>query len=267
LEKLGKVTTFAKDTTTKALEHPLTRPLLPLIPERVRSVFLSSEEAAELMRDYVSAEHFYRQYAADLQAQMGLRERPEVIESDTAYEFENIRGGYKSHFVGLPLTRELWDSWHVDGKLTVSPIHVACTIFCGGVEPDLRKTVWPYILKYKDWAVSEEMNVKQNQLKNEKYRHMKSSWIEVLADCAVQTPIAPSTPHKGAVGDENENSDVVSKLLERKYRIGVIFLMQIKMLLEQIKICHSFTWNPLEILNNSVRQSTKNLNLLCYEMF
>ena len=204
----------------KALEHPLTRPLLPLIPERVRSVFLSSEEAEELLRDYVSAEHYFRQFGSNILS--GKTAAP-VLQPDTKYDFENISRNYKSHFTGTPLTTEIWNNFlDSTGKINVAPIKIASIIFCGGVEPNLRPTVWPFIFKVYSWNSPKGAIKIQMDVKAEKYFHMKQSWADVLNDAG--NPSSPKNSHNAttpecAVGDENENSDVVSRLVERKHRI------------------------------------------------
>jgi hypothetical protein len=134
LERFAKVTSFAKDKTTQALEHPLTRPLLPLIPENIRSQFLSSSEAEELLKDYVSAQHYFANYANNLQSTVSTNfNEIEVISmTDIEFDFENQNNGYNSHFTGIPLTAEKWQSWHDErGRLTVPAYIIACTVFCG----------------------------------------------------------------------------------------------------------------------------------------
>ena len=56
---------------------------------------------------------------------------------------------YSSHFTGVPLTTEVWKGWHDEkGVLRVTPFWIACTVFCVGIEPGLRKEVWPLIMGY-----------------------------------------------------------------------------------------------------------------------
>ena len=205
------------------MEHPLTRPLLPLIPERVRAVFLSSEEADELLRDYVSAEHYFRQYGAEILS--SKKASPPVL-PDTKYDYENLSKNYRSHFTGSPLTTEVWNNYlDASGKLQVPSMKIACTIFCGGIEPSLRAKVWPYLFKVFSWNSSEDQVKSQRALRQEKYEHMKQSWADVLNDAEQPSSPKHELPQASncAVGDENENSDVVSRLVERKHRIGQLF--------------------------------------------
>jgi hypothetical protein len=133
LEQFAKVTVFAKDKTTQALEHPLARPILPLIPENVRSHFLSSAEAEALLQDYDSAQHYLAHLAQEWQHKLKQTADKfmdsDEIRADTRFDFENVEKMYTSHFVGLPLTKETWNS--MMEKKEVDPHEVSCHIFCG----------------------------------------------------------------------------------------------------------------------------------------
>ena len=120
-------------------------------------------------------------------------------------------------FTGTPLTVEKWSSFHdADGNLIVSPYEVACTIFCGGIEPSLRRQIWPRILNAIDWKSKKDAD--WTELKHS-YQKMKESWVQMLHDAGEHSPTKLSIPQEGAVGDENEHADVISKLTERFYRI------------------------------------------------
>ncbi len=148
MEQFAKVTIFAKDKTVQALEHPLARPLLPLIPEAARSHFLSSAEAEALLQDYDSAQHFIIQIAHELHNSITERQirAPMLQELDNTFDFGNLKRHYVSHFIGASLSREKWLSIHQDVIEGVSLFEVACLVFCGGCEPSIRHQVWPFLL-------------------------------------------------------------------------------------------------------------------------
>ncbi|KAJ3334725.1 GTPase activating protein, partial [Kappamyces sp. JEL0680] len=206
----------------QALEHPLARPLLPLIPEQVRSQFLSSAEAEALLNDYDSAQRYLAQFSQDITSRMGLRRATKSTEHlaitvDTTHDFVHLQQQYRSHFTGSPLTVEKWDSWFDEaGKLTVTPFYISCVVFCGGIEPQLRRTVWPRILKAVDWSQKDSVLCISDA---GSYASIKASWTEVLKDAGNSSPRRAPTPPPGTVGDENEAADVVSRLMERHYRI------------------------------------------------
>ena len=211
------MTHFAKDKTTQALEHPLAGPLIPLIPEKVRSQFLSTKEAETLIKEYESSQHYLARFSRDILTPSSLKKLKDTPLNDTTYDFDAIRKRYKSHFSGTPLTAEKWNSWHnSEGHLTTTPYYVACTIFCGGIEPSLRKQLWPRILGAISWQSKIHPNIEE---KEREYSAIKTNWMKILADAGDFSPTLITAPHEGAVGDENENADVLSKLKERFYRI------------------------------------------------
>ena len=108
---------------------------------------------------------------------------------------------------------ELWKGWLDGDKLKITPFQVACKIFCGGIEPNLRSTLWPRILDAISWSGSDFKS------KEEDYNQMKMSWMQVLGESGNSSPVHLHKPSEGAVGDENENQDVVAKIVERIYRI------------------------------------------------
>lgn len=132
----------------QALEHPLARPLLPLIPESIRDQFLTSAEVEDLLSDYQSAQHYLEQFASTLQKKFTSTDKLLAEpQADTTCDFENLKQHYSSHFTGSPVTVELWNEWHDEtGAMKVSSHHICCAVFCGGVEPNLRSALWPKIL-------------------------------------------------------------------------------------------------------------------------
>ena len=60
LETFSRVTKFAQNTTRQVVEHPLARPILPLIPSGIRNLILESVEAETLISEYDSAGHFLK---------------------------------------------------------------------------------------------------------------------------------------------------------------------------------------------------------------
>ncbi len=55
-----------RDKTANVLEHPLTRPLLPLIPTQIRSYFISNEETERLLIDYDSAAIYLQKWGKEM---------------------------------------------------------------------------------------------------------------------------------------------------------------------------------------------------------
>jgi hypothetical protein len=73
-------------------------------------------------------------------------------------------------------------------------------------------------LVFNKWTADFKQNMETHNQKSKQYLEIKESWKKILSEIA-ETPSRIEVPHEGAVGDENENSDVLSKINERKYRI------------------------------------------------
>jgi hypothetical protein len=75
----------------QVVEHPLARPILPLIPTQIRNLILSSAEAEALINDYDSAGHYLSQWAGDLQSRLTGKKKLEIVDTkavDKTRDFE-----------------------------------------------------------------------------------------------------------------------------------------------------------------------------------
>jgi hypothetical protein len=202
---------FAKDKTSnffvyleQGLEHPLARPFLSRIPENIRLQFLSSQESKALLEDYDSAHRYLVQFSNDIQSRVGMG-KVIVPVLDTSHDYQILQQKYKSHFTGTPLTSDTW-------KQSLNAFEIGCRVFCGGIEPGLRSTIWPRILKAVPWEGGDI------QSRLDQYEQVKSSWKDILSETGNTSPVHRDQPN-GNAGDEDENQDVVGKIVERIYRI------------------------------------------------
>ncbi|KAL2919319.1 GTPase activating protein [Polyrhizophydium stewartii] len=232
LEQFAKVTAFAKSKTSEALEHPLARPLLPLIPEQVRSYFLSSAEAEALLREYDSAGHYLARFSNEIQNRLRRRNRPEepapaeiseFVDVDQTRAYEVISAPYQSHFSGMPLTLEEWKSWHDEaGSVEAYRLKFFARIFTGGIEPAARREAWKFLVGAHAFASTALDRSRVDRDRAEQYANLKLSWQHAIQaseeEASAGMGLSPS-PNSGPVGDENENADPLTKVRERKYRI------------------------------------------------
>ncbi|KAH9250173.1 hypothetical protein BASA81_012051 [Batrachochytrium salamandrivorans] len=235
LERFAKVTTFAKTKTSQALEHPLARPFLPYVPEQIRSVLLSSPEAETLINDYDSAGRYIERFAHDIQRRMTLRDihgdffapaAPVMIEHDQSRSFEVIRVPYVAHFSGLPLTIEEWKSWECSEETDLLKFKAMfyARIFSGGIEPSVRSEAWQFLLKSHTFDSKLDQRNTLSRNRREQYFNLKMSWMKAISEVAdggnlLAWDNGTEADKPVVVGDENENSDPLSKVRERKYRI------------------------------------------------
>ncbi|KAJ3054087.1 GTPase activating protein [Rhizophlyctis rosea] len=222
LERFSRVTNIARNTGAQVLEHPLARPILPLIPTNIRSLFLSSAEAEALLEEYDSFGQYLARYAGDLGGRLRRDRRAEVETIlDKTGDFEVLAVGRTHHRTKQPLSAEHWVSWYdPKGRLVVTADYVKAYVFTAGVENDIRPDVWKYLLDVFPYNSTDDERMKLLDAKRQEYESMRNSWQKILAEAAGEVPEEQDTASSNArAGDEREDGDVVSKLRERKYRI------------------------------------------------
>ncbi|KAJ3040620.1 GTPase activating protein [Rhizophlyctis rosea] len=222
LERFSRVTNIARSTGAQVLEHPLARPILPLLPTNIRSLFLSSAEAEALLEEYDSFGQYLARYAGDLGERL-RGDRRAAVEPvvDKTGNFEVLAAGRTHHRTKQPLSAEQWVSWYdPKGRLVVTADYVKAYVFAAGVENDIRPDVWKYLLNVYPYDSTDEERSKLLDSRQKEYDHMKQQWQKILAEAAETEPEErEETAGEGRAGDEREDMDVVSKLRERKYRI------------------------------------------------
>ncbi|KAJ1969326.1 GTPase activating protein, partial [Dispira parvispora] len=214
LEKFSRVTRLYKDTTTQILEHPLGRPLVPLLPTALVTHVRVPQGAQEVCNDYESARIYLAKWAAShiLRSEKERTEqqpiagpstssRPDmpthpttdvwqewVAEQSECGEFEVLTSAAIPPLVrsNRPLTAEQWvnlfelDGGKADyrpGQLTVTAEYVRRAVFSGGVEPTVRPLVWKYLLGVYSWSSDEESRARVRQKLEKDYYDIKARWL------------------------------------------------------------------------------------------
>ncbi|KAJ3415755.1 GTP-binding protein of the rab [Chytridiales sp. JEL 0842] len=230
MEGFSRVTRFAQNTTRTVVEHPLARPILPLIPTQIRSLFLSSAEAEALLNDYDSAGHYLAQWAGELQTRLTGKKKVEVVDKnavDKSRDFEALAMGRVAKRASKPISAVDWITlYDKDGRISLSDVEARKMIYYAGLDDDIRCEVWKYLLSVYPWNSKETERVEISKTRTLEYNTMKTQWKTILVDATnVAVENAKATGKKAdeeteaLAGDEREEGDVVSKLKERKYRV------------------------------------------------
>jgi hypothetical protein len=161
LTKFSKLTRAAKSQTALAIKHPLARPFLAVLPQNVRKVFLTSSEIKELLSDYDAAEKYLEHFASELVGK--FVEKPKYTNKFDYDQLTNFRG----YFIGQCCTIE---------DLTLPNHLLNAKVFCGGVEPGLRATVWPILLNIHDKQMPDKFQ------SDSKYNSLKDEIAYILSD-------------------------------------------------------------------------------------
>lgn len=80
---------------------------------------------------------------------------------------------------GSSLSIKQWEEFHSeDGRISDSN-RVKEVIFRGGVENELRKDVWKFLLNYYDWNSTTEQRGQHRAKKEKEYYQMKMQWLSM----------------------------------------------------------------------------------------
>ncbi|KAF7722974.1 GTPase activating protein [Apophysomyces ossiformis] len=195
LEKLSRVTRFSRTAAVSILGHPASRHIAPFLPPSLQEL-CSNQTVKETIDDYDSARIFLAKWAAGLAAQsekLGPQERRYLSvgiwghddwEEDTAlgvFEILNSEDNLSipTHTRKDPITPKEWASFFDEsGKLSVGEPYLLQAIFCGGLEPVLRKEAWLFLTGVYPWdsTASDRENLRKE--KTHSYKLLKVQWAE-----------------------------------------------------------------------------------------
>lgn len=208
MESFARVKHIAKDKSNEVLQHPATQKTLQMFPQNLRSPILQS---------------FFDDYGDDVGAYAktsnGITRK--AVHTDS-FDWERLTYGLNSTFTGKPVTIDQWDNWQDDqGILNVDFTFIMARIFSGGVEDDLRIVVWAFLFNIYPWKSTRLERDAIDTNNNGKYNMLRQSWINTLKDGLHRVDVlrAVEGTENVNVGDENQFSDNLSRLLDRKNRI------------------------------------------------
>ncbi|XP_032597342.2 small G protein signaling modulator 1 [Drosophila grimshawi] len=162
-------TTGSSDCSNKSLsidQHPLESPLL-----QQQSQNTSIEMVCSTMRRQIISRAFYGWLAY-------CRHLSTVRTHLSGLVHGRITPEMKADEEGL--TKERWELLHADGLLQ-NPVEFYRLIYFGGIQPELRKEVWPYLLGHYAFGTTREERQKQDETCKHYYETTMSEWLAVDA--------------------------------------------------------------------------------------
>jgi hypothetical protein len=79
--------------------------------------------------------------------------------------------------------------------------------------------VWPFLLGVYGWSSTSAERAKRREEMDEVYEDLREDWKTHLRESGSALSLQ-NEPKNGPTGDEAESADILSKLRERKFRIG-----------------------------------------------
>ncbi|CAJ0581517.1 unnamed protein product, partial [Mesorhabditis spiculigera] len=153
---LGKITAFMQDQVIPALLDSDEVSMEEQI-RAMRELHEKGEESNPL-RVYRDGE----QSDFEMVTQLELPPRPEI-------------------FREAPISKKVWDSFKNNhGSFDQRALHlVKMSVFRGGLEPEVRKEAWKYLLGYISWNESHDEHLQKRAQYEKEYYRMKGQWMSI----------------------------------------------------------------------------------------
>ncbi|KAG9010927.1 GTPase activating protein [Tulasnella sp. JGI-2019a] len=199
LSAFSQLTQATRHAAQSVLSHPLAKPIIPHLPEPVRSLVNAPGEWSSWVEkgglgEFESARVYLAKWAR-IVAEEGERARQREAqgtarvtgteEEETSdlgvfellAETSNLPPPKPTRDPKHPIDKQLWDSWFdIEGRPTVRWMEVKKQVFRRGVSVDLKRKVWPFILGVVPW---ESSTAEREQLwaeKQARYEAVKAQW-------------------------------------------------------------------------------------------
>jgi hypothetical protein len=201
------------------LELPVAKPLVPLMPLRMRrSLLPPGTEVGE----WEGVGHFLAVVGEEVRR---FRD-PGGLPSPAGMQLPVLEplpfalageAGLKQ--LHPPLSPEQWAQAVAEGT-PAAEARVRVHLYAHGMQPALRRTVWPYLLDVLAWSDTPAQREAKLAHVATTYYHQVQAWHVLLAQTDEESGTSFRRRSTSNAGDEAEGGDPVDKLKERIYRIG-----------------------------------------------
>ncbi|KAH9946071.1 RabGAP/TBC [Epithele typhae] len=201
LQSFSHITRHAAHAAQHILSHPLAKPIVPHLPDPVRSLVNANGDLEwgswvekGGVGEFESARVYLARWAR-IVAEEGERARvreaqampaasADLAEEDSSLGiFEllqstsNLPRPKTSRNPKQPVTEKMWRGWfNADGSTKVRWEEMQRQVFTRGIVSEIRKEVWPFLLGVHSWGTDTAERENAWAAKKEKYRDLKDEW-------------------------------------------------------------------------------------------
>lgn len=100
---------------------------------------------------------------------------------------------------GVPLSEEGWQTAFGEDGTLFDPAVVRMAIFAGGVHPELRSKVWPFLLNVFGWNSSGSERDAITQRNIDRYAELKAHWLDLKSDATTEDSISKAKAVEAAM--------------------------------------------------------------------
>ncbi|CAO3589695.1 unnamed protein product [Absidia cylindrospora] len=175
LERFSRITRASRDAAANIVDHPVTQPILPLLPLSVQALSRNGT-VQETMKDYNVASYYLTQWAAD--ASLDPLSEDERYADGLLSDMPEMQQPLPNHTRRETVSPEEWiDFFNQDGILHVTRSYVLKLIFQGGLHADIRIEAWKFLLGIYPWESSFDEREAIRRSKAEEYFDIKAKWF------------------------------------------------------------------------------------------
>ncbi|KAF6765149.1 GTPase-activating protein gyp7 [Ephemerocybe angulata] len=204
LQSFSNITRATRHAAQNILSHPLAKPIVPHLPDPVRSLVNANGEWGSWVEkggvgEFESARVYLARWAR-IVAEEGERARRREAqalpssssklaeESSSLGVFEllhstsNLPPPKATRDPAHPVDDRMWESWFGgDGRPKIPVEEMKKEVFRRGVSPkaSTRQKIWPFILGVHEWDTTSDEREAAWKEKQEEYQNFKSEWCGV----------------------------------------------------------------------------------------
>ncbi|KAK4509503.1 trifunctional hydroxymethylpyrimidine kinase/phosphomethylpyrimidine kinase/thiaminase [Mucor velutinosus] len=174
LERLSRITQYSKDTAVQMLEHPMARPILPLLPPSVQGLS-RNYTVQNTLNEYQMASQYLAHWGGDNSNDHYLADDVDGL----LHGMPELCGPTPIHTRREPVSPEEWVLFFDDeGKLCVSVDHIRQLVFQGGLDADIRIEAWKFLLGIYPWDSTFNDREAMRRSRAEAYYNIKANWFD-----------------------------------------------------------------------------------------
>ncbi|CEG74577.1 hypothetical protein RMATCC62417_09764 [Rhizopus microsporus] len=177
LERLSRITQYSRDTASQVLEHPMARPVLPLLPPSLQQLLKKDN----MLDDYETASQYLAQYGQATAEDEHFLDDHEL--QNLLADIPELQGPSPIHTRRRgPIAAEEWVSlFDQEGKLSIPIPQVKQMIFQGGLDNEVRAEAWKFLLGIYPWHSTFEERDAIRQSQTEAYYRIKAVWFNDIS--------------------------------------------------------------------------------------
>ncbi|KZT26256.1 RabGAP/TBC [Neolentinus lepideus HHB14362 ss-1] len=203
LQSFSNITRATRHAAQNILSHPLAKPIMPHLPDPVKSFVNAPGEWSSWVEksgvgEFESARVYLARWARIVaeEGERARRREAQAIPSSSSssnlaeetsslgvfellHSTSNLPTPKPSRDPTRPVNGYMWEIWfEKDGKPKVRIEEMKREVFRKGINPkgNLRRKIWPFLLNVHEWNATEEERTNRWDEKKAEYHRLKDQW-------------------------------------------------------------------------------------------